>query len=176
MFSLQGALNHPRKRQESQIFPAGLTEVADEWSDRYHRNPKAWDRIRGLEAMFDWADRGLIEPPMRPGAVLLLITGVPKTLYAKDLLRYLVERPVLLDTTLPALFTTPGIKGASAAQRDAEADDGGLGGYVIPELIRLGHWDRAQVLAWCETALAVPRSEYEYRWFRQLRAKLVADT
>lgn len=156
-----------------QIFPDGLGEIADAWSDRYHRGPKAWDRIRGIEAMFDWAQQGLIEPPTRPGAVLLLITGVPGAFFANDLLAYLEARPVLLDATLPALFTTPGIKGASAAQRDAGMTDGGLAGRVIPELIRRGHWERAQVITWCDTALRVPRSEYEYRWFRDLRASLL---
>lgn len=155
-----------------QIFPDDLTVIADAWSDRYHRNPKAWDRNRGIEAMFDWAQQGLIEPPARPGAVLLLITGVPSTLFARILLTYLLERPVLLRTTLPLLFTTPGIKGASAAQRDACADDGGLAGYVIPQLIDRGIWQRDEVSAWCARALEVPRSEYEFRWFPRLAEEL----
>lgn len=113
-----------------------------------------------------------LEPPARPGAVLLLITGVPWTLFARILLTYLLERPVLLRTTLPLLFTTPGIKGASAAQRDACADDGGLAGYVIPQLIDRGIWQRDEVSAWCARALEVPRSEYEFRWFPRLTEEL----
>lgn len=52
---------------------AFVTEAfVTEWSARFLRNPKAWGRIRGLDAMFDRAHRGLGPAPAQDGAVLFL--------------------------------------------------------------------------------------------------------
>lgn len=144
------------------LFPLDLVAFVEAWSHRFLANPKAWDRNVGIEAMFDWAQQGLIPAPSQHGAVLLLISQ-PR------LWQYLNDRPVLIDTTLPLLFRVPGIKGASVAQRDETMSGPSLGASVIPRLVRIGRWTREDVLAWCDIALDVPRSEYELRWFHQLR-------
>ncbi|MGO3209663.1 hypothetical protein ACT3SQ_14740 [Brachybacterium sp. AOP42-C2-15] len=147
------------------LFPENLPAFVEAWAERFETNPKAWDRNRGIEAMFDWAQSGLIPPLVQRGAVLLLISQ-------PGLSRFLDERPLLIDTTLPMLFEVAGQKGASAAQRDETTPGLTLGAHIIPRLIREGRWERSQVLSWCEHALAMPRSEYELRWFRALRARL----
>lgn len=150
------------------LFPEDLPAFVEAFSTRFLTNPKAWDGNRGIEAMFDWAQSGLVEPPTQQGAVLILICWAawpsPRA--------YLRRRPVLLRTTLPRLFETPGIKGASAAQRDDTGPGPRLDASVIPWLIREGEWQRDEVLAWCRTALAVERSEYEHRWFRALAGRV----
>lgn len=147
------------------LFPSRLDEFVEAWSGWFLSNPKAWDRNLGIEAMFDWAQQGLIQPPQQQGALLLLLSQ-------SKIGRYLADRPVLLTTTLPRLFSVPGIKGASAAQRDETALGESLGGRVIPRLIRQGYWEKDAVLNWCDLALSVPRSEYEYRWFRELKRRI----
>lgn len=150
------------------LFPEQLDVFVEVWSQAFLSNPKAWDRLRGVEAMFDWAQQGLVPPPTQRGAVLLLIA-------LHDLSEYLDEHPVLIGTTLPLLFQVEGRKGASAAQRDHETRPAlSLGRHLVPRLIREGHWEREQVLQWCEQALAMPRSAYELRWFRALRERVEA--
>ncbi|RBY94798.1 hypothetical protein DQ244_05905 [Blastococcus sp. TBT05-19] len=151
------------------FFPDRLDAFVREWSARYLRNPKAWDRIRGLEAMFDWAAEGLIPPPTEDGAVLLLITAVPKAYDGHDLLRYLEARPVLIDVTLRRIFDVDGIKGASLAQRDQMWQPGHrMDDVVIPELIRRGHWTVEFVEDGIARALARGQTPYLERWFRGL--------
>lgn len=150
------------------LFPDDLQGFVEAWAQRFVANPKAWDRNRGIEAMFDWAQSGLIPPPTQRGAVLLLISQ-------PGLSRYLEERPILIDTTLPRLFEVAGQKGVSAPQRDETMPGLTLGAHIIPRLIREGRWERAQVLGWCGHALAIPRSEYELRWFRALRERLLGS-
>lgn len=147
------------------LFPSDLHAFVDAWSHRFLASPKAWDRNRGIAAMFDWAQRGLIRSPSQHGAVLLLISQ-------PNLWRYLNERPVVINTTLPLFFRVPGVEGASAAQRDETMPGGTLGEYVVPRLIRNGTWARADVLAWCDIALSISRSEYELRWFRRLQTRV----
>lgn len=149
------------------LFPHDLEQFVAAWSDRFLADPKGWDRIRGIESMFDWAQRGLIEPPEHHGAVLLLLAQ-PK------IGRYLADRPVLVSTTLPLLFAVPGIKGASAAQRDETVPGESLGERVIPRLVRSGAWSKADALGWCDLALQMPRSQYELRWFRRVKERLAA--
>ena len=149
------------------LFPEQLDVFVEVWSQAFLSNPKAWDRLRGVEAMFDWAQQGLVPPPTQRGAVLLLISQ-------PDLSRYLDQHPVLIGTTLPLLFTVEGRSGASAAQRDETMPGLSLGRHLVPRLIREGHWEREQVLQWCEQALAMPRSAYELRWFRALRERVEA--
>lgn len=156
------------------LFPGDLPVFVEEWSTRFARRPRAVDANRGIEAMFDWAHRDLVPPPTQQGAVLALISWAPQSSGA-HLLRYLEARPVLIRTTLPLLFQVPGVKGASAAQTDESNLDRhghGLRTYVIPALVRQGHWSVEELGRWCEDALRVPRSEYEYRWFRALREDL----
>lgn len=156
------------------LFPRDLPVFVEEWSARFARRPRAVDANRGIEAMFDWAHRGLTPPPAQQGAVLALISWAPQS-SGSHLLRYLEARPVLIRTTLPLLFQVPGVKGASAAQIDETNTDRhghGLRTLVIPALLRQGHWSGEELALWCEDALRVPRSEYEYRWFRALRDDL----
>lgn len=156
------------------LFPGDLPVFVEEWSARFARRPRVVDANRGIEAMFDWAHRGLIPPPTQQGAVLALISWASQS-SGTHLLRYLEARPVLIRTTLPLLFQVPGVKGASAAQTDESNLDrhgNGLRSYVIPALVRKGHWSLDELEHWCEAALRVPRAEYEYRWFRALREDL----
>ncbi|WP_309069241.1 hypothetical protein [Microbacterium sp.] len=150
------------------LFPDDLDAFVEAYALRFLTNPKAWDRNRGIEAIFDWAQRGIIAPPLQQGAALMLICWAP----GPSLWSYLQQHPVTIHTTLPQIFHVPGIKGASAAQRDAARPGSRLDGYVIPRLIREHSWNRDDVLRWCETALLVPRSAYEQRWFQALRQRV----
>lgn len=157
------------------LFPDGLDAFAQEWSARYVRTPKAWDRTRGLDAMFDWAHRGLIDPPLYRGAVLYLLSGVPGDPAGAGLLGYLERRPCLIPTTMAALFDVDGVKGASPAQADQTTyrQDRRLDTYVIPELIRRGHWTVEMVLAGVDRALSRDLGRYQHRWFEGLRDEVL---
>ncbi len=153
------------------LFPGQLGAFVRAWSARYRRNPKAWDRIRGLEAMFDWAHEGLVPPPTDDGAVLFLITAVPRAYDGPDLLRYLESRPALIEVTLRRILDVDGIPGASLAQRDERGSPGRrMDDFVIPELIRRGHWTVGFVEDGIERALARGQTPYLARWFRGLAA------
>lgn len=158
------------------LFPHDLDAFAEEWSARYVRNPKAWDRIRGLDAMFDWAHEGLIEPPLHDGAVLYLVAGGPGKGDGPDLLQYLEARPCLIGTTMARLFDVDGVKGASPAQADETNpwQDRRLDSHVVPGLIRRGHWTVDLVLAGIERALGRDLGRYQHRWFEGLRARVLA--
>lgn len=153
------------------FFPAHLEAFVEEWSARFLRNPKAWDRIRGLHAMFDWAHEGLVAPPVHDGAVLLLATTPPPRVM---LWSYLLRRPCLIETTLPRIFDVDGISGASPAQADEHVHppDRGLGNQVIPRLVARGQWQAEDVQTGIARALARDLGAYQHRWFRSLRDRL----
>jgi hypothetical protein len=155
------------------LFPQHLDAFAREWFARFLRDPKAWDRIRGIEAAFDWAHEGLIPPPVDDGAVLFLITSVPRASDGPDLLRYLEARPELIDVTLRRIFDVDGIKGASLAQRDERERPGRrMDDFVIPELVRRGHWTSGFVHDGIDRALARGQTAYLARWFRGLAERM----
>jgi hypothetical protein len=155
------------------LFPEHLDAFAEEWFARYLRNPKAWDRIRGIEAAFDWAHERLIPAPTDPGAVLFLITRVPGALGGPEMLAYLEARPVLIDVTMRRIFDVDGIKGASPAQRDDGQPPGTrMDDFVIPELIRRGHWTVGFVENGIARALARGQTPYLTRWFTGLAAQV----
>lgn len=155
------------------LFPGHLEAFAREWSARFLRNPKAWDRIRGIEAQFDWAHEGLIPAPIDQGAVLFLVTRTPAALDGPRLLRYLEDRPVLIDVTLRRVFDVDGIKGASLAQRDDAVVAGRrMDDFVIPELVRRGHWSVDFVRDGIDRALARGQTPYLARWFTGLDARM----
>lgn len=155
------------------LFPGQLDAFVHEWSARYLRNPKAWDRIRGLEAMFDWAQEGLVPPPTDDGAVLLLITSVPRAHDGPDLLRYLEARPCLIEVTLRRIFDVDGIRGASPAQRDGSLLPGRrMVDLVVPELVRRGHWSIDFVEDGIARALSRGQSRYLARWFTELAGQM----
>lgn len=158
------------------LFPGDLDAFAAEWSARFMRNPKAWDRIRGLDAMFDWAHEGLIDPPQHDGAVLYLVTAPPGGPGGAGLLGYLERRPCLIHTTMARIFDVDGIKGASPAQADETNPwpERRLDTYVIPELIRRGHWTSDMVLAGIDRAQRRGLGRYQHRWFEGLRAAILA--
>lgn len=153
------------------LFPGELEAFVEEWSARFLRNPRAWDRIRGLDAMFDWAQAGLVAPPLHDGAVLYLATAVPG---ATSLLRYLERHPVLITSTLPRIFDVDGIKGASPAQADEHhhAPGRGLHDHVIPTLVRRGLWRAEDVVAGIDRALGRDLGGYQHRWFHRLRERV----
>lgn len=157
------------------LFPEELDAFAEEWAARFVRNPKAWDRIQGLDAMFDWAHEGLIDPPLYDGAVLYLLTGGPGKDDGPDLLHYLEARPSLIHSTMARLFDVDGVKGASPAQADQTTyrQDRRLDTYVIPELIRRGHWTVEMVLAGVDRALSRDLGRYQHRWFEGLRDEVL---
>lgn len=149
------------------FFPDDLDAFVEEWSSRFLRNPKAWDRIRGLDAMFDWAHSGLVPAPTHQGAVLCLATSMPGASSGTHLLRYLEERPCLIEVSFARIFVVDGIKGASGAQRDETTPwpRRRLDNYVIPQLIRRGHWSREMVLDGIDRALKRGQTPYLQRWF-----------
>ncbi len=157
------------------LFPADLDAFAEEWSARYVRNPKAWERIQGLDAMFDWAHEGLIESPTQDGAVLYLVSGGPGKEDGPDLLQYLETRPCLIHTTMARIFDVDGIKGVSPAQADETNpwQERRLDSHVIPELVRRGHWDAEAVLAGIARALARDLGRYQHRWWAGLRTRVL---
>lgn len=157
------------------LFPDHLEAFAREWSARFLRAPRAWDRIRGIEAQFDWTHEGLIPPPVDAGAVLFLVTRAQGALDGPDLLRYLEARPVLIDVTLRRVFDVDGIRGASLAQRDEGTPAGRrVDDLVIPQLVRRGYWTADFVRDGIERALARGQPPYQARWFRGLAAQVAA--
>ncbi|WP_459643589.1 hypothetical protein [Kineococcus sp. NUM-3379] len=152
------------------FFPENLDAFVEEWSARFLRNPRAWDRIRGLDAMFDWAHEGLVPAPTQQGAVLCLATGVPGARSGTHLLDYLEERPCLIEVTFARIFDVDGIKGASLAQRDETTPwrSRRLDNYVIPQLVRRGHWSRQLVLDGIDRALGRGQTPYLQCWFHGL--------
>lgn len=149
------------------FFPDHLEAFVTEWSARFLRNPKAVDRLRGLDAMFDWAHRGLVPAPAQDGAVLCLATCLPGSRSGTFLLRYLEDRPCLISGTFARIFDVDGIKGASLAQRDQTTPwpRRRLDNYVIPELVRRGHWSRELVLDGIDRSLGRGQPPYLERWF-----------
>jgi hypothetical protein len=155
------------------FFPENLAAFAREWSSRFLRSPKAWDRLRGVQAQFDWAHEGLIPAPVDRGAVLFLVTRVPGAFDGQAVLRYLEERPVLIDVTLRRIFDVDGITGASLAQRDAACVEGRrMDDFVIPELVRRGHWTVNFVEDGIARSLARGQTPYLARWFTGLAAQV----
>jgi hypothetical protein len=155
------------------LFPEQLEAFAAEWFARYLRNPKAWDRIRGIASALDWAHEGLIPAPVDAGAVLFLISRVPGVFPGPEMLAYLEARPVLIDVTLRRIFDVDGIKGASLAQRDEGHSPGTrMDDFVIPELIRRDHWTVDFVEDGIARALARGQSPYLRRWFTGLAEHL----
>lgn len=152
------------------FFPEDISAFVEEWSSRFLRNPKAWDRIRGLDAMFDWAHHGLVPAPTQQGAVLCLATGVPGARSGTHLLRYLEERPCLIQVTFARIFDVDGVKGASLAQRDETTPwpRRRIDNYVIPQLVQRGLWSQEMVLNGIDRALSRGQTPYLQRWFNGL--------
>ena len=155
------------------LFPDDLDAFVREWSARFLRDPRAWDRIRGIESMFDWVHEGLVPPPVEDGAVLYLITSVPRTRDGADLLRFLERTPSLIDVTFRRIFDVDGIKGASLAQRDEAVLPGRrVVDLVVPELVRRGHWSADFVEDGIARALARGQTPHLARWFARLADEL----
>ena len=111
--------------------------------------------------------------PVDAGAVLFLITRAHGALDGPDLLRCLEARPVLVDVTLRRIFDVDGISGASLAQRDAACVAGRrMDDFVVPELIRRGHWPVDFVEDGIARALARGQTPFRARWFTGLAAQV----
>lgn len=154
------------------LFRAELDSFVAHWAERFVRNPEAWDRNRGIEAMFDWAHDQLVQAPVSRGAVLLLSAGfvLGDGLQA---LRYLEDRPVLIDVTLRRIFDTEGVEGASLAQRDASRPPGAkMVDFVVPELINRDHWSYEFARDGAARALAADLPPHQRRWFTELEDNL----
>jgi hypothetical protein len=153
------------------LFPGQLELFVESWSARYERNPKGWDRNRGIEAMFDWVRDGLVPAPVQRGAMLLLLSETQ--VQRINFLKFLRERPGLVDVTLKELFRVPGVKGASAMQFDeANPEDRRLS-VLLPQLVKLGYWDGEWVRRSIERVLASDEwPEYQKRFFKLLRSNL----
>lgn len=170
----RGGFMHPSVAEFllPRLFPGHLEMIADAWAGHYAGKPKAWDNIRKMPAMFAWALEGLIPPPTSQGAVLLLAT---RTCPSVEMLLDYVSRAdhLLARGVLPGLFRVAGVKGASAAQHDADSVGRNLGNFLVPELIRSGVWDRDEVLGWCSHAVGMQeRTAYDRRWFADLARAL----
>lgn len=154
------------------LFPNQLELFVESWSARYERNPKGWDRNRGIEAMFEWVRGELVAAPKQRGAMLLLLglTQVERI----DFLRFLRERPGLIEVTLPELFRVPGVKGASAMQFDeTNPRESRKLSVLLPQLVKLGHWDGDWLRSEIEHLLASDDwPEYQKRFFKLLRSNL----
>lgn len=152
------------------FFPDHLDAFVEEWSARFVRSPRDVDRTRGLDAMFDWAHGGLTPAPTQQGAVLCLATGTPGARSGTYLLRYLEARPCLIRTTFARIFDVDGVSGASLAQRDQTTPwpTRRLDNYVVPQLVRRGHWSREWVLEGVDRALGRGQSPSLQRWFQGL--------
>jgi hypothetical protein len=154
-----------------ELFSNRLELFVESWSARYERNPKGWDRNRGIEAMFDWVRAGLVPAPVQRGAMLLLLseTQVERI----DFLKFLRERPALIDVTLKELFRVPGVKGASAMQFDEANPPERRLSVLLPQLVKLGYWDGEWVRHQIEQVLASDEwPEYQKRFFKLLRSNL----
>ncbi|MFB9375593.1 hypothetical protein ACFFKU_18260 [Kineococcus gynurae] len=158
------------------LHPDDLPAFVTAWSQRFERRPKGYERNRGIEAMFDWAHAGLVPPPTERGAVLLLATAVPGVMGGVPLLRYLEARPVLIATTMAAIFDVDGVPGASPAQADQTVarPSRRLDDFVVPELVRRGYWTRRFVLDGVDRALERGQTPYHRRWFEGLAAHVRA--
>lgn len=156
------------------FFPDDLETFAASWFARYLRNPKDWDRLRGLDAVYDWAQEGLIAPPTDQGAVLYFVSHAPGASRGRDVLRYLDAHPALVTTTFAAIFDVDGIRGASPAQRDETTPwpKERLDSFVIPALIADGRWTREFALDGVDRALARDLPAYQRRWFHGLGERL----
>ncbi|MFT4471205.1 hypothetical protein ACMX2H_14985 [Arthrobacter sulfonylureivorans] len=154
------------------LFPDRLELFVESWSARFERNPKGWDRNRGTEAMFDWVRDGLVPAPAQRGAMLLLLgeTQVQRI----NFLKFLGERPGLINVTLKELFHVPGVKGASAMQFDeANPRENRRLSVLLPQLVKLGYWDGEWVRHSIEHVLASDEwPEYQKRFFKLLRSNL----
>ena len=154
-----------------ELFPDRLDLFVEAWSARYERNPKAWDRNRGIEAMFDWVRDGLVPAPAQRGAMLLLLSETQ--VQRINFLKFLRERPGLIDVTLKELFRVPGIKGASAMQFDEANPEERRLSVLLPQLVKLGYWDGEWVRQRIEYVLAGDEwPEYQKRFFKLLRSNL----
>ena len=75
-----------------------------------------------------------------------------------------------MEVTFARIFDVDGIEGASLAQRDQTASwpRRRLDSYVIPQLVRRGHWSRQMALDGIDLAVSRGQTPYLERWFRGL--------
>lgn len=150
------------------LFPDDLMVFVAQWSADFATNPKNWDRNLGRAVMYEWIEEGLVEPPHHDGAVLMLISGwIAEP--GRPLLRWLLARPKVTRELFTRIFTTPGVNGASLAQRDqSHGDDAPLRTVVVPGLVAAGVWSRDFVAESTRTALSSDLPAYQRRWFVRL--------
>lgn len=149
------------------LFPDDLSVFVEQWSADFSTNPKHWDRNAGRAVMYEWVEEGVVDPPRHDGAVLMLFSGLTAD-PGRPLLRWLLARPKVTDQLFRRIFTTPGVTGASLAQRDTNEGDHPLRTVFVPGLVKAGVWTRDFVMEGTESALRSDLSEYQKRWFRGL--------
>lgn len=150
------------------LFSDELTVFVTQWSTDFATNPKNWDRNGGRAVMYEWIEGGLVDPPHHDGAVLMLIGGFTAE-PGRPLLRWLLARPKVTSEVFTRIFTTPGVNGASLAQRDqSHGDDSPLRTVVVPGLVKAGVWSRDFVAESARTALSSDLPAYQRRWFARL--------
>ncbi|PWW21452.1 hypothetical protein JD79_00584 [Geodermatophilus normandii] len=104
--------------------------------------------------------------------MLFLVTRVPGAFDGQAVLRYLEERPVLIEVTLRRIFDVDGTSGASLAQRDAACVEGRrMDDFVIPESIRRGHWT-VDFVGDGIALLSRDQAPHLARWFTGLAAQV----
>ncbi len=156
------------------LFPTDLDVIAEQWSADFATNPKAWDRNRGREVMFEWIERGILPAPAHGGAVLMLLAHVCHAGSWRTALMWLKGHPVVTDQLFRRVFTTPGVPGCSLAQADNSAGSHPIRTRIIPNLLAVGIWTREFVQHEVAEALAMDLPPYQKRWFTQLDAQLSA--
>ncbi|MCB7136537.1 hypothetical protein [Cellulosimicrobium marinum] len=153
------------------LFREDLSVFLEQWSADFRSNPKHWDRNAGRGVMYEWVEEGLVDPPRHDGAVLMLFSGLTAD-PGRPLLRWLLARPKVTDELFRRIFTTPGVDGASLAQRDRHEGDRPLRTVVVPGLVTAGVWSRDFVVQGTEFALRSDLPEYQKRWFEGLARDL----
>ncbi|MDE0545750.1 hypothetical protein [Microbacterium sp. C7(2022)] len=147
------------------LFPGDLSIFCEQWSADYWSNPKHWDRNAGRGVMYEWVEAGLVEPPRHDGAVLMLFSGLTAE-PGRPLLRWLLARPQVTSHLFTRIFVTPGVSGASLAQRDLPPhSDSSLREVVVPGLVRAGLWTHEFVVHGAQSALRSDLPAYQKRWF-----------
>ncbi len=154
------------------LFPRDLSIFVERWSADYAANPKHGDRNGGRSVMYEWIEEELVPAPHHDGAVLMLFSGLTAE-PGRPLLTWLLARPIVTERLFTRIFTTPGVKAASLAQRDLlPHGDGTIRTVVVPGLVKAGLWTRDFVVESTQSALRSDLSEYQKRWFASLARDL----
>lgn len=152
------------------LFPKDLSVIVSQWCADFVAAPKHWDRNHGRGVLYNWVERGLVEPPQNDGAVLMLLGQVAAA--GDPLLQWLLARPKVTDAIFTRVFRTTGVRGASLMQTDDGTGNDPMRTIVVPGLVKEGVWTRDFVVQETQAALQRGVTPYQRRWFVRLAADL----